>query len=35
VIDRSYVPHLKATRRTMIGTPDLGAYEVGLEFDKE
>ncbi len=35
VIDHSYMPHLKVTRRTMIGTPDLGAYEVGVEFDKE
>ncbi len=35
VIDHNYVPHLKVARRTMIGMPDLGAYEVGLEFDKE
>jgi hypothetical protein len=35
VIDHSYMPHLKVTRRTMIGMPDLGAYEVGAKFDKE
>ena len=35
VIDRSYVPHLKVTRRKAISMPDLGAYEVGLKFDKE
>jgi len=35
VIDHSYMPHLKVTRRTMIGMPDLGAYEVGAKFDKD
>jgi len=35
VIDHSYMPHLKVTQRAMIGTPDLGAYEVGAKFDKE
>jgi hypothetical protein len=35
VMDRSYVPHLKVTRRKMIGMPDLGAYEAGAKFDKE
>ncbi|MFC1715480.1 right-handed parallel beta-helix repeat-containing protein [Candidatus Poribacteria bacterium] len=32
VIDHSYVPHLKVTRREMIGAPDLGAYEVGVKW---
>ncbi len=32
VIDYSYVPHLKVTRREMIGAPDLGAYEVGAKW---
>ncbi len=35
VIDHSYVQHMKVTLRTMIGIPDLGAYEVGVEFDRE
>jgi hypothetical protein len=35
VIDHSYMPHLKVLQRMMIGTPDLGAYEVGAKFNKE
>jgi hypothetical protein len=34
VIDYSYMPHLKVTRRTIMGKPDLGAYEAGTMFDK-
>ena len=35
IVDRCYVPHMRVLPRVTVGAPDVGAYELGVQFDRE